>query len=289
MRPRTQQSSTLNLIVRIFLTGICFSGCSMRRVVFEHHEFFATQTAARFFDLDHNQKNDFRDMWRKFSLKVANSKVDEISNHIEALGQTTSPELQMEKLSQLTSDLSVDGCDAAAPLLASLRPDQVLHLKEKLQERNRKFAPEKNGGLEKYRKSVIKRSFENVTQWLGRINNPQRDAIEQIEKEKDIHGHWERDYLAYSNEAQSKVIELLANESRSPETIRETCKKLVKDPDSVLSLESKKHKSALAASRKRTLESIFSLMDPDQREHLKKETAKLAADLRSWALKVRQQ
>jgi cell division protein FtsL len=289
MRPSKQHSSTLNLVVRILLIGIFLSGCSMRRVVLDHHEFFATQAASRFFDLDHNQKNEFRDIWRRFSSKVAHSKVDEIAIQVEALGQTTSPLLQIEKLSQLTSDLSVEGCDAAAPLLAGLQPDQILHLKEKLQDRNRKFTPEKNGGLEKYRKSVKKRSFENVTQWLGRINNRQRDAIEQTEREKDIHGHWERDYLAYSNEAQSKVIELLANERRPPETVRETCKKLVKDPDSILSLESKKHKSALAASRQRTLESIFSLMEPDQREHLKKETAKLAADLRNWALQVRQQ
>jgi hypothetical protein len=255
----------------------------------DYHEFFATRTAASFFDLDGEQKERFLKHWRAFTQKVALTKADAFLSNLKSFGSLNDPSKDMDKLQHAVSDVLLDACSDFAPLLADLDQKQVAHFKEELEERNQKFDPEKQGGLAKYRKANLEDLVARVKNWLGRVSTAQEELLRRLEQERSASegGAWEAKYLAYSREAQSQFISILSKNSGQPDKIATECKSFVEDQDRFLSADAKAFKSKLAKYREYFLKSIFSSAEQDQKRHLTQEIIRLAEDLASWVSKVK--
>ena len=268
----------------IFLLCVMTSvSCSMRKFALEYHEFFSTRIAVSFLDLDHEQKNQFRKQWQVFSARVATAKIEPMATSIETLGDSSDPFSSSEYLQKNIREVLAGACTDFSSIAVSLRPTQIKNLQEKINDRNDTFDPDHNGGLLKHRKQKQKELLESIDKWLGGANAAQKKLISDTDKEKDPDGRWERNYLAYSREAQSIFISMMQSTAGDAQAFEKKCSNYMVDPDSLLSETARTIKVDLKQSRQKTLTAIFQTIDPIQREHLKKETNKLAKDLRSWA------
>ncbi len=259
----------------------------MRRLALDNHEFLAGRLAVRFLDLDGDQKKLFQKQLSEWSSRVSMVQVDSIADKIEELGKTSDPETVAWRVQVFVREMMVDACRDFSPVLASLSNEQIDHLRAKIAERNEKHDPDANGGLDRYRKTKREEQIQNTELWLGSISDAQKMELASLDQLKDPEGKWEAGYLEYSREAQGAFLAMLLRFRGDIEGMGKSCAGYARDPDAVLSEASRKSKSAVTDFRRRSIAMIFASIDTDQRKHLERETAKLAADLRAWAKRVR--
>jgi len=255
----------------------------------DYHEFFSARVASSFFDLDEQQSNIFRERWRVFSKKIAETKVDQLVKQLDSVSSRKDPSQFISNLEGIFADVMAEGCADFAPVIVSFSPKQIEFFKRKLDDRNKKFDPEKNGGLLKYRASKQEEIFERIKSWLGRVSSLQRDLVIKIDsqRERGFDGSWEKQYLAYSLEGQDRFMSILLSHEGDIKKIEQDCKRFVRDPESYLSEASKTFRLALLRFRESFLKSLSASLEADQQEHLSKELRKLSDDLTGWARGVK--
>lgn len=278
----------MKILVSLFLL-LTISSCSFRRVAMDYHEFFSARLASSFFDLDDAQSNIFRERWRVFSKKIAESKVDLLVKELESIASSKDSSQIITNLEGIFADAMTEACADFAPVMVRFSPKQVEFFKRKLEERNKKFDPAKNGGLEKYRQSKQIEIFERIKSWLGRISLLQKDLVMKIDSQRDqgVTGAWEKQYLNYSLEGQDRFTSILLNHGGDVKKIEQDCKRFVREPESYLSEPSKTFRLALLRFRESFLKSMSESVEPDQQKHLSEELRKLSEDLSSWARDVK--
>ena len=271
------------LIPLLFL--VITSSCSFRRVAMDYHEFFSARVASSFFDLDDTQSNIFRERWRVFSKKIAENKVDLLVKELDSISLRKDPSQMIANLEGLFSDVMTEACADFAPVMVSFSSKQIEFFKRKLDERNKKFDPAKNGGLEKYRQSKQIEILERIKSWLGRISLLQKDLVMKIDSQRDqeFAGTWEKQYLAYSVEGQDRFMSILLSHGGDVKKIEQDCKRFVREPESYLSESSKSFRLNLLKFRESFLKSMSESVEPDQQKHLSEELRKLSDDLTAWA------
>jgi len=279
-----------NMIFKISLLILSlpgFFGCSLRRVALDYHEFVASRTAANYLDLNGEQIDLFKKRWKVFAGRLAANRIETLAQNIELLGETSSPQEQIYRLQKIAGEVMTDACVDFSPLMAELSVKQVEHLRKKIEERNEKNDPDKNGGLADFRRLKREEFSDLLERWLGQILEVQKQMLIDFDNEKDSKGDWERDYLAYSREAQGVFLSFLIGGMGHSDVMSVKCSQFVLSPESHLSEASRKTKANLAAFRKKNLESLFVTLDLRQKRHFIQETRSLAQDLRKWAESVR--
>jgi len=281
-------SLNVKILISLFFLVIT-SSCSFRRVAMDYHEFFSARVASSFFDLDDKQADLFRERWRVFSKKIAETKVDLLIKELDSVASFKESSQSIANLEGIFADVMTDGCADFAPVIVSFSPKQVEFFKRKLEERNKKFEPETNGGLVKYRQSKQEEIFERIKSWLGRVSSSQKDLVMKIDSQRDqgVTGAWETQYLAYSLEGQDRFTSILLNHGGDVKKIEQDCKRFVREPESYLSEPSKTFRLALLRFRESFLKSMSESVEPDQQKHLSEELRKLSEDLSSWARDVK--
>lgn len=119
----------------------------MCRFALKHHEFFSTQLAAQYLGLIHEQKDQFRQQWRVLSSCVAGSKIQPITKSLEDLAETNDPIKSTAILQQDITDVLRGACIDFSPVAVSLSATPLRGLKESLENRNKKYDPDQNGGF----------------------------------------------------------------------------------------------------------------------------------------------
>ena len=264
-----------------------FFGCSLRNVALDYHEFVASRMAASYLDLNGEQIDLFKKRWKVFAGRLATDRIETLAQNIELLGETSTPQEQIYRLQKIAGEVMTDACVDFSPLMAELSVKQVEHLKKKMEERNEKNDPDKNGGLADFRKLKREEFSDLLERWLGRILEVQKKMLIDFDNEKDSKGVWERDYLSYSREAQGVFLSFLTGGMGKPDMILLKCSEYVLSPESYLSETSRGTKASLSASRKKNVESLYGTLDLQQKKHFMQETRSLAQDLRKWAGSVR--
>lgn len=64
------------------------------------------------------------------------------------------------------------------------------------------------GGLAKYRRHKQKELIENLDHWLGGPNKAQQQLIQEIDREKDSEGRWEKIILPTQEKRNSPFLSL---------------------------------------------------------------------------------
>jgi hypothetical protein len=267
----------------LLITGFACISCSMRRFAMKHHEFFATQFASKALDLDHKQRDEFRQHWNTFTKGTAHNHIPKLVSSIETMANSEDPLATMDTIQADIRAVLVDACKDFSPLVAKLRPEQIKRLRDRLEERNEKFDPEKHGGLAKFRQSKLKEQTEASRRWLGHLNAKQELLLKDLDQQKDPNGQWEQSYLVYSREAQDAFIAIVTNSAGAADEIQRKCASFVTNPDLFLTPASQKTKITLTEYRKNTLGAIFSTLETKQRDHLQQELGSIANDMRDWS------
>jgi hypothetical protein len=277
-----------NNFLKVFLATVILSsltGCSFRQVAMNYHEFFATRAASRFFDLNSTQKDMFKEKWKSFSQRTLAPKVETLALNLKSISSSKDPLMMVSEVQSLGSEVMIEACTEFAPLMASLSSDQIEYFKEKLEERNSKFDPEKHGGLSKYRKIKHKESIDNIKDWLGHVSQAQKELLVKLDAKKDelTSGAWESQYLDYSKDAQTVFSSFLSDHRGDSQKLGEACRQFSLMPEKFLMESSRQFKEKLTAFRQHSVKEWKSSIEPEQREHLLKETRKLSQELLSWS------
>lgn len=160
----------------------------------------------------------------------------------------------------------------AGGLLDALRPEQIVHLEQRLEEENRKFAKERmQGTLEERHQRRVQRNVERLEDWLGTLSEAQVARIERYsarapfaaELQDRDRRRRQAEFLALlrAREARQKLAAWAQNweAGRAPEyatmarATRDEYMDLLLDLDRMLSPEQRAH----AARRLRRFSSLF--------------------------------
>ena len=162
------------------------AGCSMARVGYNQLDTIAAWTADEYFDLEAQQKNQFR---ARFARLHDWHRHEELPEYARLLAQA---QARLEK--GLTRDDVFWMMDAvkeryrriversapdAAAMLMSLTPDQIGALKRQWERDNSKFAREYvlDGKPEERRRAQVKRTIKQFERWTGRLTDEQERRI----------------------------------------------------------------------------------------------------------------
>lgn len=266
------------------LLAVGLASCSYRQIFFEFHEFFVTRVVVSFFDLNQQQKKVFKERWGVFARSFATSNLESLSKSIRNLTQSDEPAGVIDALQNIGKVTFTDACKIFAPLMADLSNEQLEYFKGKLEERNQKFDPTKNGGVEKHRQAKKNELVSTIEKWVGPISQAQKDLVFKLDEEKyREQPAWDHGYLSYSRDSQKAFVTIVTRNRSDVEKLQQSCSDYVRWPEQFLSDESKVFKAKLNQSRARLLNELFASLDDRQRQFLAQETRKLSLELTSWS------
>ena len=279
------------ILVAIALLGT-FSSCSLRRLALENSQWLATRYAASYLDLDSPQKDTFQQQLVSFNARVRTVHLEAVISEIRKineLGDTNSGlsggsdvDAIIDRLTLRFGLVAMDGCSAFAPLVATLSPEQIEHLRSKLREGNEKYDPQASGGIQSLRKDRLNNVREMAERWLGDLTSGQLAALEGSIIGNDPEGRWERDYLAYRTETQVTFLKIMADARGRPEIFAGPCRAFAENIQSFLSVMGRQTRDRMARRRRAMATTLIEAITPSQRARLKKETSQLIADIEEW-------
>jgi hypothetical protein len=224
---------------------LLLSGCSLVRFGYGQLDHIAAWMADDYFDLDGQQKDEFA---KRFDRFYAWHRYEQLPDYAAFLAETRG---KLEKglaredvlwfvdgLRARYRAIVVRGSDDAAALLLTITPGQLDALQRQWDRDNRRFGREYKlgGSAEDIRRARVRRTLEQVEDWVGRLDHEQENRItamvnalpmtEQLRHEDRLRR--QREFLALMakrgnrGEFSVRLRQWLINweEGRSPEFVR---------------------------------------------------------------------
>lgn len=265
------------------------TGCSMRRFALENYGWLSTRLAVSYLDLDGAQKETFKTTLAKTSERIRERHLPDTIAIVQSLADATDPIPALERLEVRFRLVVADACDEFAPLVASLSPAQLEHLKGKLAEREEKYDPTANGGVAALRKRQSDESREMATRWLGTLTSRQEELLDGASLVRDDEGQWERDYLAYRADAQGAFLRLIVAGRGNPSLFGHQCRRFGENQDPFLTDAGRQMRVRMRDRRNTLTSALFASIQPDQRSHFRLQINGLVNDLGFWSEQIANQ
>jgi len=161
-------------------------GCSMVRIVYPQLDTIAEWTADEYFDLDPQQKHEFRVRFERFHewhryeqlpdyavfLAETKARLEKGLTREDALWVTEGVRARYRTLVRYAAD------DAAA-MLISVTPEQLDTLHQRWEKLNRRFIREYRleASLEEQRRATGRRALSRIRDWVGHLDDEQEQQI----------------------------------------------------------------------------------------------------------------
>jgi len=271
------------------IVALLAAGCSMRRFALENYGWFSTRLAVSYLDLDASQKETFKASLSKLSDKIRDRHLPDTIAVVQSMADATDPVPVLERLEARFRLVVADACDEFAPLVASLSPAQLEHLKGKLAERDEKYDSTAAGGVVALRKRQSDESREMATRWLGTLTSRQEELLDGASLERDDEGHWERDYLAYRADAQGAFLRLIIAGRGNPSLFGHQCRRFGENQDPFLTDAGRQMRVRMRDRRNTLTSALFASIQPDQRSHFRLQIKGLVNDLSFWSEQIANQ
>ena len=178
--------STVRLAILSALLLATLAGCSMIRIGYPQLDTIAAWTADEYFDLDPEQKHDFRVRFRRFHewhryeqlpdyaifLAETKTRLQKGLTREDALWVTESVRARYRTLVSYAAD------DAAA-MLMSVTPAQLDTLQNQWEKLNRRFIREYRleASVEDQRRATSRRVLSRIRDWVGHLDDEQEQQI----------------------------------------------------------------------------------------------------------------
>ncbi len=271
------------------IVALLAAGCSMRRFALENYGWFSTRLAVSYLDLDGAQKETFKTTLPKISEKIRERHLPDTIAILQSMADATDPIPALQRLEVRFRLVVADACDEFAPLVASLSPAQLEHLKGKLAEREEKYDPTANGGVAALRKRQSDESREMATRWLGTLTSRQEELLDGASLERDDEGQWERDYLAYRADAQGAFLRLIIAGRGNHSLFGQQCRRFGENQDPFLTDAGRQMRVRMRDRRNTLTSALFASIQPDQRSHFRLQMNGLVNDLGFWSEQIANQ
>jgi hypothetical protein len=179
------KSSVVQAIVLAFMLAT-LAGCSMVRIGYPQLDTIAVWTADDYFDLDSQQKQEFRTRFGRFHewhryeqlpdyavfLAEAKARLQKGLTREDALWVTAGVRARYRTLVTYAAD------DAAA-MLMSVTPEQLDALRRRWEKDNRRFVREYRleASVEEQRRATGRRALSRIRDWVGHLDDGQEHEI----------------------------------------------------------------------------------------------------------------
>jgi hypothetical protein len=168
------------------LCAAVLAGCSMLRIGYPQLDSIAGWIADDYFDLDQEQKQEFRKRFARFHEW---HRYDQLPDYAEFLTQTKArldKGLTREDVRWLTNGVQQRyrvavrfAADDAAAILMTITPEQLENLQQQWDKANRRFVREYrlDGSAEEQRRATGRRVLARVRDWVGHLDDAQDQQI----------------------------------------------------------------------------------------------------------------
>ena len=161
-------------------------GCSLVSVGYGKAEMLAAWKAHEYFDLEADQRDLFARRFNRFYLWHRYQQLPDYAAFLTTFrsrledGVTREDFLWFaEGLRARYAVMAERGAADAAPVLATLTPQQIAHVQEKWSRDNRTFARDQkvDGTPDAQKRARVKRTLGFIEDWVGRLSREQEDRI----------------------------------------------------------------------------------------------------------------
>ena len=186
------------------------SGCSFVRISYPNLDTFAAWTADDYFDLDPQQKQDFR---KRFERVHEWHRYEQLPDYAAFLAETKArlqKGLMREDVLWVTNGVRARyrtfvtyAADDAAAMLMSVTPEQLDALQRRWEKDNRRFVREYRleASVEEQRRATGRRVLSRIRDWVGHLDDRQeREILEWASALPLIHGPRQQDRLRRQRE-----------------------------------------------------------------------------------------
>lgn len=168
------------------LLGLLLSGCNMLGIGYGHIDTYAAWTAAEYFDLDAQQKQEFK---ARFDRLHEWHRTEQLPDYAAFLGSTGSRIRKgvtnedaawiAKGIEERYRALVKRGADDAAAMLMTITPAQLESLQRRWNKDNARYAREHkvNGTAAEQRQARTERELKRVKEWAGELTPDQEKKI----------------------------------------------------------------------------------------------------------------
>ena len=200
---------TLSAILLTLLLAV-LQGCSMVRIGYPQLDVIAAWTADEYFDLDPQQKQEFRKRFERFREWHRYEQLPDYAVFLAEAKARLQKGLMREDALWVTEGvraryrtLVMYAADDAAAMLMSVTPEQLDALQRRWEKDNRRFAREYRleASVEDQRRATGRRTLSRIRDWVGHLDDEQEQKIRAWATELPfIHGLRHQDRLRRQRE-----------------------------------------------------------------------------------------
>jgi hypothetical protein len=211
------------LLVLTALAVLAAAGCSRVTVLYRTADFFIEQYADDYLSLDSAQMASWRPDLRDALARHRDQELPHLAAFFDGLHRAAARGFDAPAVECLIDEFEEAyrrhfrlAAEAAAPLLASLTPEQVRALESRFAEDNEKDRAEDAGEARRKRKRA-ERWAESAEWWVGPLSAGQQRIIREVTAAMpDTAADW----VAYRSAKQAGLIRLLADRAEEREIRR---------------------------------------------------------------------
>jgi hypothetical protein len=215
--PRTLRFALLALVAALLVS------CTFTRFAYNQADTVAAWMVDEYFDLDAQQKQDFKQRFQRFYAWHRHEQLPEYAQFMKAAHNRLQAGLAREDVLWFADGIrgrvrtaARQAAPEAAGLLATLTPAQVEHLQRKWEKDNRKYVKERklNGTLAERQEVEGKRLIKQLEEWLAPLNDEQEQRVMAMVREFP---QLEQQRHAERLRRQKEFIEALSHRNEDPQ------------------------------------------------------------------------
>jgi len=181
-------AATGRFVARLALAGVLLltSGCAMVQMGYTHLDTLAAFKADEYFDLDPQQKQEFRARFDRLHEWHRREQLPEYAAFLTEVKSRLSKPPTREDIVWITEGLKARyrvmvrrAAPDAAALLTTLRPEQIAGAQKQWDDDNRRFIREfrLKAGIEDFRRARTERALDEIRKWTSSLTAEQERSI----------------------------------------------------------------------------------------------------------------
>jgi hypothetical protein len=184
--------------VTLVAAGLCLaliSGCTLLRLGYGQLDTFAEWTADEYFDLDADQKQEFRERFRRLHAWHRHEQLPDYAGFLNSVSRQVREGLSREDAERIARGLEEryrllirQSADDAAAMLMTVTPAQLEALQRKWKKDNARFLRENRvtGSPEEQQQARAERELKRIEDWVGRLDAEQTRKINAMVREMPL-------------------------------------------------------------------------------------------------------
>ncbi len=196
------------------LLFIMTSGCGTVRMAYDNSDWILVRYADSYLDLDNEQRQLLRTGMRQRLADHRQYELRHLVDYLDAVAEAIRDGLTAARLNELMEcgqalyeTTVVNTIPVVTPVLVSLRPGQINHLADRMDQENREYREKYlQDSLEERLAGRADRVVDAVESWTGNLDAGQRQLVAHLSRGwPDVSGDW----YAYRVDRQQKFLSLL--------------------------------------------------------------------------------